>query len=311
MSMRLLPLFAILVLLPPMRTGPAEAAGRCDVETLIPILRQMNHPMTFRRVLTRPHRQTEVALFDNKTEIGILAEGGIEADTAEDFRRFVQANPLPPGTAVYLSSGGGNVLGGLKLGQLIRERRFDTVIGRFDETAMSEIPGADLTKPTVFGPHSIRASACMSACTFAFLGGIDRRVHASDLYGVHRMYNDKVTDPGQAMAIAQILTAEVLSYVRSMGADPGLIEDMVKEGKTSVLGLSMERLVGLRVVTTSQMASVGQADELSCGNAGMTQKDLDELWESIDRDMKRTKTPPLTPEQCKLMPGCMIVPLTR
>ncbi len=230
-----------------------------------------------------------------------------EAGTTDDFRAFLQANPLPAGTPVYLSSGGGNVLGGLKLGQLIRERRFDTVIGRFDETAMSEVPGADLTKPTVFGAHSIRASACMSACTFAFLGGIDRRVHSSDLYGVHRMYSDKVTDPDQAMAIAQILTAEVLSYVRSMGADPGLIEDMVKEGKTSVLGLSTERLVALRVVTTSQMAYTGPTDALSCGNAGMTQKDFDELLESIDEGMKRTKGPPLTTEQCKLLPGCMIV----
>src|SRR5262249_21192750 len=130
-------LVALALLLHVAGTGPALPAGRCDATTLIPILRQMDHRMTFRKILTDSHTKPE-NLLNPATEMAILAEGDIEIDTADDFRRFLQANPVPPGTAVYLSSGGGNFIGGLKLGTLIRERRLDTVIGRFDPQAMSE-----------------------------------------------------------------------------------------------------------------------------------------------------------------------------
>jgi hypothetical protein len=202
-------------------------------------------------------------------------EGIIESGTVDLFRKFLRDNSLPPRKAVYLSSPGGNLSEGMELGKLIRERRFDTVIG-------SVRPWSDAAKRYDFGlHHSIWPSACMSSCTFAFLGGDDRRVHESDLYGVHRLYLDRPADAAEVETVVQQGLAAVLSYVRSMGVDPALIEDMVKEGRTAVLGLSIERMVALRVVTGSKIATTGAAYDLSCGAAGMTKEDYEETTSEI------------------------------
>src|SRR5271167_1221832 len=58
----------------------------------------------------------------------ILAEGEIMSDTADKFRDFLQGQSLLTGDAISirLNSPGGSLIGGIKLGEAIRENKFST-----------------------------------------------------------------------------------------------------------------------------------------------------------------------------------------
>jgi hypothetical protein len=232
-------------------------AGSCK---LYEAVARLSAPMTFVRIATVPHKVLIPWSKEGEVnETGIMAEGRIVAGTSDRLRSFLQSNPLPPGTPIYLSSPGGNLGEGLNLGSLIRQHRFDTVIGSDRILVPSGYP-----RP-VIGP-----SGCLSSCTFAFLGGVDRRMLSDDLYGVHRFYSTGPTSPATAEEDAQITTAALFGYVRSMGVDPGLIEEMVKEGKTAVNALSKDRLAALRVLTTTDSPPIwplmGSPEWTSCTN---------------------------------------------
>ena len=61
--------------------------------------------------------------FDSDPGIkAIFADGDFVSSTADDFEIFLATNPVEPGTFVTLNSRGGNVLAGMLLGTMIRER---------------------------------------------------------------------------------------------------------------------------------------------------------------------------------------------
>jgi hypothetical protein len=62
----------------------------------------------------------------------LAAEGTITRTTPADFRQWLQRNPSYDGVplTVYLDSPGGDLMAGLELGLLFRERRFSTAVGQ-------------------------------------------------------------------------------------------------------------------------------------------------------------------------------------
>jgi hypothetical protein len=85
----------------------------------------------------------------------IAATGRIEAGDSEKLLGYLRTLPGKPNTAIYLSSPGGSLIEGLKLGYLFKEMRIKTVvegdrpnsINAFDRvrvfpTAAGAIPGA-------------------------------------------------------------------------------------------------------------------------------------------------------------------------
>src|ERR1035437_2483096 len=111
----------------------------------------------------------------------IVADGEITADTPKMFRQFLVSEQIKPGSRyeVYLNSPGGNFLGGLELGEIIREFGFGTRIAR---SVSLGIPLVNFGQAEHDGP-----GACYSACAFAFLGG-SWRIAAERSLGVHQHY---------------------------------------------------------------------------------------------------------------------------
>jgi hypothetical protein len=133
----------------------------------------------------------------------ILAVGAIEKQSADQFVEFTQS--YPAGTIVILQSLGGDLIGGLRLGQAIRARGFNTFLA-------SQAP---LTEDKVMGK-------CFSACAYAFLGGLERRVDPAGQYGVHQFRgNDKELDAVQTQKLSAILGR----YIDSMGVNRQLLDD--------------------------------------------------------------------------------------
>lgn len=184
----------------------------------------------------------------------IMADGVIvKNSTANKLKNFLdnfenEHHYSSKGLYMYLQSPGGNLGEGLKLGRIIRAYKLNTAIG---------------TAPQYPMPFdSPETGACLSACTFMFLGGVVRHVHADDIYGVHRFFFD-----GNAMGTvdsAQQIMGDLLAYVREMGVDQSLVEDMTESGPDKVNHLSVERMQQLHVITSSSLLNGKTASWMSC-----------------------------------------------
>jgi len=174
---------------------------------------------------------------DCATCFWILAEGEIDSSTPGRFDDFLAQHPDAP-RLVRLNSRGGLIVFAMRLGQMIREGGFDTVVGRV------KMHHADGRIETQF-------SNCYSACTLAFLGGLRRRVDRGD-FGIHRPAIDRARI-GRTVDEEQIEQGMRLSgfvfaaYVVQMGVDAEFITRSFADPDIHLL--DHDDLVRLKVVT--------------------------------------------------------------
>ena len=132
----------------------------------------------------------------------ILATGQIEKLSADQFAEFTQTYPAQ--TVVVLQSLGGDLIGGLRLGQAIRARGFNTYLA-------ARAPQTDAKT----------LGKCFSACAYAFLGGVERRIEPLAQYGVHQFRGQgKDLDAVQTQKLAAILGR----YIDAMGVNRQLLD---------------------------------------------------------------------------------------
>jgi hypothetical protein len=183
----------------------------------------------------------------------VYASGDITSDTAEKFKTFVRSKNLIPGATVILDSAGGSLLGGMRLGDAIRDARFNTDIGTRgppqsvsigeDAKVAMRAMGWDLNPPKKL------PGACFSACALAYLGGVHRYLSSGSTYGVHRFTAGTPTK--NDLDAAQIISAMVVQYIAKMGVDAALFGRMSEAGPTSIRVLNRDELFALRVATGS------------------------------------------------------------
>ena len=107
------------------------------------------------------------------------------------------------------------MIGGIKLGEWLRNHSFGSEVG-------SSMPdGSGWWKPS--------PGTCVSACAFAFLGGIARDAGSGQV-GVHQFYNQVfLRDPSAKMFNAidlsaqQLVSAVLIDYAYRMGVDPRFV----------------------------------------------------------------------------------------
>lgn len=141
----------------------------------------------------------------DKCATWISASGVITADSARDFKSFMQGRNLRAVTVV-LDSDGGSVLGAIALGREIRKAALATTVGRFIERPKKE---GDKHRESTDAMLSPRAN-CESMCAFVLLGGVQRNVPPEARVMVHQIWlGDRRDDP-----TASIYSAEDLSLVQ-------------------------------------------------------------------------------------------------
>jgi hypothetical protein len=155
----------------------------------------------------------------------LLAVGQIDKDSPEQFS--AAASNLPQGTWVALSSPGGSLVGGLKIGLLIREKGFNTTISSTD-----------------YSPPN-----CISACAYAFVGGFSRHLSEGTKYGIHQF---KGTEKAIGDSESQKISATIANYLDQMGVDRHLLDyaQVTTSDKVNVLSLAQAKL--LKVDNTGQ-----------------------------------------------------------
>jgi len=165
----------------------------------------------------------------------MVAEGTIEDDSVDDFRKLDG-----PGL-IYLNSDGGSLMGALALGNEFRKKGVRTIVGmavpRDDNPDIQDIS---------------EKAVCLSACTYAFLGGVERTVPAGAKYGIHSFSSE--AKPGSEASYsaaditnAQILTGILLEYTQRMGADPILVKMASEQPADAMYDLSEGELDQFRV----------------------------------------------------------------
>lgn len=142
----------------------------------------------------------------------------------DDLSEFTAAVRAANPTVVTFNSPGGNVIKAMELGRLIRAFELNTL--------------------------QFRELECASACALAFLGGVVRialpgsiGVHRASFADGHQMSAD------DAVSSVQAMTAEVMSYMYSMGADPGLLQLSLRYDASDMRYLSGSEMQQFKVVT--------------------------------------------------------------
>jgi hypothetical protein len=204
------------------------------------------HPMNFELIPKTVNNMFSGTSMFNSDRSAILGDGDIKPDTAAILEQFLIKNRIPPNTEIHLNSRGGNLAAGLNMGRIIRAHGLHTWVGGYDQWAhrsfdqMSKSAGRDRY-----------LAYCVSSCTLAFLGGVERRTDGST-YAVHqakfecedpnilenRLHTNVRICPTVASAMIgmQSILGEVIAYVSEMGVDPHFVVEMTKaDPETSIL----------------------------------------------------------------------------
>jgi hypothetical protein len=141
--------------------------------------------------------------------IWIQATGTITADTPAEFERFLNTYDAKLSKNIYFHSPGGNLIAGMKLGEMIRKAGYNTGIGR-----------SILLDGAVMDVYSYNEAHCASACAYAFLGGVTRSYREKEKYGLHRFGSTEKLSTDEA----QIITSLIAAYIERMGANQAILQ---------------------------------------------------------------------------------------
>lgn len=180
------------------------------------------------------HRQLIPRALGPSEAWNIFADGVIDEGASDRLEKFLVDNKIPGDSSIYVNSGGGSLLEGMKLGRVIRKHGLFTYVGRSDSNFSKIYPGE-----------------CYSACSLAFLGGIFRFSYGGSSYGVHRFY----APPGGSSIdsdAAQIISAAVIGYIQEMGINPSLFKLMTEAGSDEIRVLSGDEQASLGVVNNGE-----------------------------------------------------------
>jgi hypothetical protein len=199
----------------------------------------------------------------------VSAEGDI---TPESHLELAKLRGFGKGTKFYLNSNGGSLLGGLMLGQVLREFEAHVSIGvttthRYTgetlrvltERANKGSPLNPNWKPdeSYFSYDVVdEEGVCLSACAYAFFGGMQREVPGKAKLGLHQFFSDEaVRDPlskqftSYDLSRQQQLTALVADYVGKMGVDTVVVSLASRTPPANMYILARDELIKFRVIT--------------------------------------------------------------
>jgi hypothetical protein len=210
--------------------------------------------------------QADLRFVPRSTDSGVsyvVVEGSFAYE--DDLDGFVRVISSHNPTAVLFNSPGGNVSKAIELGRLIRAAGIYTM------------------QP--------RGAECASACALAFLGGVQRFAEPGSI-GVHRssFSNTQGMSVEDAVTAIQRLTADVMSYISEMGADPGLMQLALQYDSADMRYLSLSEMDRYRVTTGNSPAIANPTFTSPATSARQDRFAIPEARSGIVRHPKRQVT---------------------
>ena len=123
----------------------------------------------------------------------LLLEGKFAQDDDETFKMYVKEHKIK---AIVFDSVGGNLIASINIGTHMREKGLTSEL--------------------------LKGSVCYSACSYAFMGGIVRKIAQDAEYGMHRPYfSEEIEGSYRNGYNSGVFTSVmVVSYLIEMGLDP-------------------------------------------------------------------------------------------
>lgn len=193
--------------------------------------------------------------------IRILAEGNIEADTGKKFDSFLRdpkqhKHDLPPRPSIVFNSPGGNVLGGIELGQIIRKNKLDADL----EKSYSQVVDGDRSEEETI----VDKAVCASACVIAFSGGMTRTVQSGAHMGIHQFSGSQGNIGDGAAQVTIVLLA---AYFEEMGITRAMLDKASLTPSSSIHWISDSEAKRFRLDNTSQYLSPWKISATAEGDA--------------------------------------------
>jgi hypothetical protein len=215
-------------------------------------------------------------------------KGDITPESHLELAKFLETNKLGKDIKVYLNSNGGSLLGGLMLGQVLRAFEANVSIG---VTTTHRYAGESLriitesTKSPYVSPNwkpdesyfsydvvNEDQGTCLSACAYAFFGGVQREVPGNAKLGVHQFFSDEaVRDPlskqftSYDLSRQQQLTALVADYVGKMGVDTVVVSLASQTPPANMYVFARDELIKFRVITLGEIHGEWKLEPLGKG----------------------------------------------
>jgi hypothetical protein len=158
--------------------------------------------------------------------------------TPTNLQAFIdQTANVPPGTVVLLNSQGGDLSTGIRLGQVIRQKSFNTQVGQTQEQQASsiKIPGS-----------------CLSSCALAFLGGVQRQLDAKDELGFYALRSSKKSSSKMDEEELTKALANIDRYLIQMNISSKLLEQMMRSETGSPLLINPTTARALNIENASR-----------------------------------------------------------
>ena len=234
---------------------------------------QLRLPLLFALVLqfsvgAKAERDFSVTMTFEKHGPDVMAEGVIEPPTPAALEQFLNSNGVKPGATIYFSSPGGNVDAAMAIGRIIRAHRLNTDIATSTPFPSSNgLPTSwAWTTPKGMNPWSGPYPApCISACTLAFLGGVERSIHPPSFYAVHQFHSpcqpvDTSLLPeigarlppcpsfAEGQATTQQTEAKIVAYFQQMGVNPNILTKWALSPPKSIYALDTQELFDYNVI---------------------------------------------------------------
>jgi hypothetical protein len=198
-----------------------------------------------------------------KCQLMVVYQSTINQANLEAFSS--QTANLPTGTVVLLNSQEGDLSSGIRLGQVIRQKGFNTRVGRAQEQQNT----------TVKAP-----GVCLSSCALAFLGGTQRQLDDRDELGFFSLQSTQKPPSKLSEEDLKKALANIARYLEQMNINGTLLEQIMRiEGNgpllinpTSAKALNIENATkgelnawrvqaldnGVLIAITSQKQTQGQ-----------------------------------------------------
>jgi hypothetical protein len=157
----------------------------------------------------------------------VLFDGPINKANVD---KFIQSTAsVPAGTAVLLNSTDGDLNSGIRLGQVLRQKNFNTRVGRtqLNKKTLNEIDGQ-----------------CYSSCVLAFAGGVNRRIDSNDKIGIYALRSSTKTVNENELKTA---VNNLRIYFDQMGVDRRLVDQMLEAKGTSISPISLSSAKALNL----------------------------------------------------------------
>ena len=161
----------------------------------------------------------------------VLVEGIFESDDAKTFRSIT--DHLTNATVGFFNADGGNLMEGIRIGEIIRQKRFSTVV--------------------------LEGDRCVSACALAWLGGIERFMTVGSKIGFHAAYD---ASTGQQTGIGNALIG---AYLNKLGLPYQAVAYMTKATPDSMTWLTSSDAAKYQIKVTELSPLVSPSANLSPG----------------------------------------------